>query len=133
MENLIEMSEGVPVWIWVGLIIVLSLISPLTLLFSIMRKREKRIGEQRWILEHGRPGRARITAVRDTRARDGRDYFILEISIEVIEPHVKQLHPTVRTAVSPLDFHRIDVGKEVTIRLHPESSEIALDLPASNA
>ena len=133
MENLIEMSEGVPVWIWVGLIIVVSLISPLALLFSIMRKRGKHLSEQRWILKNGRPGKARITAVRDTRARDGRDYFILEISVEVIEPRSVQPLRTVRTAVSPLDFHRLDAGQELAIRLHPESGEVALDLPASNA
>ena len=133
MESLIEMSEGVPVWIWVGLIIAVSLISPLALLFSIMRKREKRISEQRWILKNGRPGKAQITTVRDTGARDGRDHFILEISIEVIEPRLEQPHVTVRTAVSPLDFHRLDAGQEVAIRLHPEHSKVALDLSASNA
>ena len=119
-------------WIMIVVLICLSMTSTLAVLFSIMRKRGKETSAQKEILKNGQPGKARITSVRDTNVRNGRDYFILQVSIEVIEPTSMQGPLTLRTPVSPLDFHRMDVGADIDIRLDPRTGQATLVLPATN-
>ena len=131
VEKALGMNDEALVWLGVGAVICLSFIFPFVVLCSIMWKRENAIAKQRWILKNGRPGKGLITAVHNTNARNGRDHFILEVSIKVMGSKSDQRALTIVTAVSPLDLHQIVVGAEIAIRLHPNNGKATLDLPAS--
>ena len=108
-----------------------AVIITLITLFKILWAQRKREQQHKWLLENGKPGKARIVAVQDTKIRNSQDYFVLEITLLVFEPEPEKEHRITRVAVSPLDFHRIGVGAEVPVFLHPDSQGVTIELPAS--
>lgn len=105
--------------------------SILTTTLLMIAPYRKSFRQQNWLLDNGLPGTALIENIRDTKVRDSRDYFVLDVTIKIISPSVSQPIRNLSAHVSPLEFHRIGIGQEVPIRLHPDNDEVALDLPLS--
>ena len=114
-----------------AIIAIIAVIMTLTVLFKILWAQRKREQRHKWLLENGKPGKARIIAVRDTKIRNSQDDFVIEITLLVLEPSPEKEHRITTVAVSPLDFHRIGVGAEIPVSLHPDNHSVTIDLPAS--
>lgn len=125
------MDREVLSWILYAFIGVFALVTSLATVFFALRAQKNASRKHAWLLENGTPGRARIVSVRDTRIRDSRDYFVLELGVQLTEPRAEKTTRTMSASVSPLDFHRVGVGEEIPVRIHPDGTSIAPDLPAS--
>lgn len=99
--------------------------------YGIVGKQRKLERDQLRIRQEGTTAKARLMAVRDTRARNSRDDFLVELDLDV---HAAQGSPafrkTVVVPVSPLDFHYFRVGEELPVRVSRDGKGVTPDFDA---